>query len=212
MSDGLILKDVCITGGARTVIEVDCHVTPGEVVTIMGPSGVGKSTLLSYVTGRLPPAFDGMGRIILDGTDITDTAPHKRRIGILFQDDTLFPHLSVGQNLAFGLTKGGSRADRKARVNAALGDVGLEGFYDRDPATLSGGQASRVQLMRVLLSEPKALLLDEAFSRLDAALRGQIRTLVFEHVRARNLPTLMVTHDEEDARAAGGPVIELRQK
>jgi putative thiamine transport system ATP-binding protein len=176
----------------------------------MGPSGIGKSTLLAYVTGHLPTAFQGSGRVILDGADITDLPPHQRRVGILFQDDLLFPHLSVGANLAFGLSAGGSARERGARVNDALAEVGLAGFADRDPATLSGGQKARVALMRMLLSDPCALLLDEAFSRLDTALRTQIRTLVFSHARQRALPVLMVTHDKEDAVAANGEVVTLQ--
>jgi putative thiamine transport system ATP-binding protein len=209
MSDGLVLENVRITDGGATLIEVDCTVAPGEVLTIMGPSGVGKSTLLSFVTGTLDRVFRATGRVLLDGEDITGRPPHLRQVGILYQDDILFPHMSVGQNLAFGMARGGNRADRRARIAQALSEIGLKGFEGRDPATLSGGQAARVQLLRVLLSEPKALLLDEAFSRLDTSRRAQIRELVFDMARARDLPVLMVTHDEDDARAAGGPVILL---
>ncbi|PWG17105.1 ATP-binding cassette domain-containing protein [Salibaculum griseiflavum] len=209
MSDGLVLENVRITDGGATLIEVDCTVAPGEVLTIMGPSGVGKSTLLSFVTGTLDRVFRATGRVLLDGEDITGRPPHLRQVGILYQDDILFPHMSVGQNLAFGMAPGGNRADRRARIAQALSEIGLKGFEGRDPATLSGGQAARVQLLRVLLSEPKALLLDEAFSRLDTSRRAQIRELVFDMARARDLPVLMVTHDEDDARAAGGPVILL---
>ena len=204
---GLRLNDVCIAKGAERLVEVDRHVAPGEVLTVMGASGSGKSTLLSYVIGTLAPEFTGRGRIHLNGQDITDLPPDKRRIGILFQDDLLFPHMSVGQNLAFGLRPGAR--NRRARIEEALEDIGLAGFYARDPATLSGGQKARVALMRVLLSEPCALLLDEPFSRLDASRRDQIRRLVFDRARAEGLPMLLVTHDAEDATAAGGPVIEL---
>jgi len=209
MDRGLFLHDICILRGEAPLIEIDAHIPPGEVVAIMGPSGVGKSTLLAMITGTLSPDFTGMGRVRLDGDDITDAPPEARRIGLLFQDDLLFPHLSVGANLAFGLRPGGSRAERRARIDAALADVGLPDFAGRDPATLSGGQKARVALMRMLLSDPRALLLDEAFSRLDASRRDQVRTLVFDRARDRDLPVLMVTHDAEDARAAGGPVIEL---
>jgi putative thiamine transport system ATP-binding protein len=123
----------------------------------------------------------------------------------LFQDDVLFPHLSVAQNLGFGLRPGGSRADRQGRVEAALDRMGLCGFGPRDPASLSGGQRARVSLARTLLAEPQARLLDEPFSRLDQTLRAQIRDLVFSETR--NLPVILVTHDPEDARAAGGPVV-----
>jgi len=211
MSDGLTLEEVCITDGGQTVIEADCTIAPGDVLTIMGPSGVGKSTLLAFVTGTLNRAFTATGRVLLDGADITALPPHRRQVGILYQDDILFPHMSVGQNLAFGMAPGGTRAARRADVAAALAEIGLNGFADRDPATLSGGQAARVQLLRVLLSRPRALLLDEAFSRLDTDRRTQIRRLVFDMARDRDLPVLMVTHDADDSKAAGGRIITLGQ-
>ena len=209
MDRGLTLDRVAIFKGEVPLVALDRHIAPGEVLTVMGPSGIGKSTLLSVVTGTLPPAFRFTGRVRLDGQDITAAPPHRRRVGILFQDDLLFPHLSVGANLAFGLAPGGSRAARAARIAQALADVDLEGFADRDPATLSGGQKARVALMRMLLAEPCALLLDEAFGRLDTALRAQVRDLVFARARDRALPVLMVTHDAEDAAAAGGEVVTL---
>lgn len=209
MDKGLVLENISISQGADTMLQVDHRIGPGEVLTIMGPSGSGKSTLLSFLTGTMAPDFRATGRVLLDGHDITNAPPHARRIGILFQDDLLFPHMSVGANLAFGLARGGTKADRAAKVDEALAEVGLEGFADRDPATLSGGQKARVSLMRMLLSEPCALLLDEPFSRLDAALRAQVREMVFERARARALPLLMVTHDAEDAAAAGGQVMRI---
>jgi len=209
MHDGLELKDVTIRKDGNVLLSLSRKIEPGEVLTIMGPSGIGKSTLLSFITGTLAPAFQAEGRILLEGNDITDVHLDKRRVGILFQDDLLFPHLSVGANLAFGLAPGGSEAGRTAKIDEALSEVGLEGYADRDPATLSGGQKARVALMRMLLSEPCALLLDEAFSRLDADRRAQVRSLVFARAKDRNLPVLMVTHDAEDAKAAGGEVITL---
>ncbi len=209
MNKGLILRDLCILRDELPLIEVDYDIKPGEVLTVMGPSGVGKSTLLAFITGTLPSVFRGMGTVILNGEDITMRPPHKRRIGILFQDDLLFPHMSVGANLAFGIPAGGSMSSRGGTIDAALVDVGLGGYSDRDPATLSGGQQARVALVRMLLSDPNALLLDEAFSRLDAELRAQVRDLVFRVAKERELPVLMVTHDAEDAKAAGGKIIEL---
>ena len=210
MNKGLTLRNLCILRDGAPLIEVDHHIAPGDVLTVMGPSGVGKSTLLALITGTLPPVFEGMGQVLLDGKDITGKPPHKRQVGILFQDDLLFPHMSVGANLAFGMSAGGSKAQRRTAIEEALHDVGLEGYADRDPATLSGGQKARVALVRMLLSGPRALLLDEAFSRLDAELRAQVRELVFQTAKDRALPVLMVTHDAEDAAAAGGTVIELQ--
>lgn len=180
------------------------------VVTVMGASGVGKSTLLDAIAGHLPPGFHLSGQVRLNGRDLAGLPAEARCIGMMFQDAVMFPHLSVGDNLAFGLAariKG--RLARRAAVEVALEQAGLAGFYTRDPATLSGGQRARAALMRTLLAEPQALLLDEPFSRLDAALRAEIRSFVLGHARARGLPVLLVTHDAEDAEAAGGPVITL---
>ncbi|MDR5865536.1 ATP-binding cassette domain-containing protein [Halomonas koreensis] len=205
----LWLDEVAIYQGDRPLVRVDARIAPGEVLTLMGPSGVGKSTLLAQVAGFLAPAFTATGRVRLGDEDLTTRPPERRRLGLLFQDPLLFPHLSVGGNLAFGLPPGGGRRARRRRVEAALADIGLAGFADRDPATLSGGQQARVALMRVLLAEPRAMLLDEPFSKLDAALRDEMRRLVFARVHDRGLPTLMVTHDRQDAEAAGGRIIEL---
>ena len=185
-------------------------VAPGEVTTVMGPSGSGKSSLLAFVCGTLDPAVRAEGEVLLDGVAVTALPPERRRVGILFQDDLLFPHLSVAENLAFGLPpriKG--RRARLERAEAALAEADLAGFGARDPATLSGGQRARVALLRTLLAEPKALLLDETFSKLDVALRNRIRRFVLDHARAQGLPTLLVTHDPADAAAAGGAVVEL---
>ncbi len=208
MSGALTLQDLRIHQGASPVVALNLSVAPGEVLTIMGPSGSGKSTALSAIMGTLAPAFRQQGRVILDGRDITALPPHQRRVGLLFQDDVLFPHLSVGANLAFALppsVKG--RAARRALVDAALDQAELSGFAPRDPATLSGGQRARVALMRTLLAQPCALLLDEPFSRLDASLRTQIRSFVLSRIRENGLAAILVTHDAEDAHAAGGRVI-----
>ena len=202
----LRLDALRIARGTETLVELDTEIPPGEVLTIMGPSGAGKSTLLAAVVGDLAPAFTLSGRILLDGRDITRLPTRARRTGILFQDDILFPHLSVGGNLGFALPAG--TPDRPARIRAALTAAGLDGMEGRDPATLSGGQRARVALMRTLLAEPRALLLDEPFSRLDAALRARIRSFVFARAAEARLPVLLVTHDAEDARAAAGPVLD----
>lgn len=206
----LIIDQVTIRQAERVLLSVDTTIAPGEVLTLMGPSGVGKSTLLAFIAGFLTPAFSASGRILLGEREISALPAEQRHVGLLFQDPLLFPHLSVGGNLAFGMAAMKSRRERQARIDGALTRAGLSGFYHRDPATLSGGQRSRVALMRVLLSEPRAMLLDEPFSKLDAALRAEMRALVFDCVREERLPTLMVTHDSADADAAGGVVIELR--
>jgi putative thiamine transport system ATP-binding protein len=197
-------------GGRRLLGPLSATVEPGQCLTVMGPSGCGKSSLLAFMAGTLDRAFHAAGRVSVGATLVTTLPPERRRLGILFQDDLLFPHLSVGANLAFALPAAvRPRAVRRERIAQALADAGLAGFDERDPATLSGGQRARVAVMRTLLAEPRALLLDEPFSKLDAQLRGDFRRFVFEHARAQHLPTVLVTHDEADAQAAGGPVIRL---
>jgi len=212
MSDenSLDLHNVSIALGGHTLVPpLSLRVRPGEVMTIMGPSGSGKSTLLSFLCGTLDPAFRAAGRVRLRGRWLGGLPPERRRIGILFQDDLLFPHLTVGENLAFGLRPGMSKAARKARIAAVLEDGDLAGFQDRDPATLSGGQRARIALLRTLIADPHALLLDEPFSKLDMTLRDRVRRFVFDHARNRALPTLLVTHDPADAKAAGGSVLTI---
>lgn len=208
----LELDAVTVTprGGAALFPPITLTVRPGEVATVMGPSGIGKSTLLDAIGGHLAQGFTLSGSIRLDGRDLSPLPPEARRVGRMFQDAVLFPHLSVGDNLAFGLARSvRGRAERRAAVEAALDRAGLSGLYDRDPATLSGGQRSRAALMRTLLAEPRALLLDEPFSKLDATLRDDLRAFTFAHIGDRGIPALMVTHDPADAEAAGGSVIAL---
>ncbi len=202
---GLVLEGVAIDLADRPLIApLDLTVAPGEIVTLMGASGSGKSSLLAYLCGTLAAGLRARGQVRLGGCEVTALAPERRAIGILFQDDLLFPHMSVAENLAFAVPRGLARRERSRRVAAALAEADLAGFERRDPATLSGGQRARAALMRTLLAEPRALLLDEPFSRLDGPLRARIRRFVFDHARDAGLPTLMVTHDEADAAAAGG--------
>ncbi len=203
----LRLESVRIALAGRRLVEVDATIGPGEVLTLMGPSGVGKSTLLAFIAGFLDPAFTASGRVSLAGRELTALPAEARGIGLLFQDPLLFPHLSVAGNLRFGMPR--RQADKRARIDQALAEVGLAGYGGRDPATLSGGQQARVALLRLLLSHPGAVLLDEPFSRLDRTLRQETRRLVFERLGEAGLPCLLVTHDHEDAEAAGGPVITL---
>jgi putative thiamine transport system ATP-binding protein len=207
----LTLDDVEISLDGRTLIKVSARVAPGQVLTVMGPSGSGKSTLLHALAGSLAPVFRLSGSVHMGETDILALPAETRRMGLLFQDPLLFPHLSVCGNvmLAIPRTVSKVRSQRQALAEEALSAIGLAGYGPRDPATLSGGQAARVALQRTLLSQPRALLLDEPFSKLDAALRQDMRALVFDHARARNLPVVLVTHDPADAEAAGNEVFIL---
>lgn len=206
----LTLRDVSLSiGGQALFPPVSLDVAPGTVTSVVGASGSGKSSLLRFLCGVLPPGFEAAGSVRIGDDELTALPPENRRLGLLFQDALLFPHLDVAGNLLFGLRPGGSRGERRRRVAAALESVGLEGFGRRDPATLSGGQQARVALLRVLLSEPQALLLDEPFGALDDDNRARVRSLVFEEAVRRGLPTLLVTHDRRDVEAAGGPVYEL---
>jgi putative thiamine transport system ATP-binding protein len=205
----LSLHGVSIRLGERLLLEVDASATADEPLTVMGPSGSGKSSLLAWLGGFLDSAFTANGEARLGDLIVTDLPASQRRLGLLFQDPLLFPHMSVAQNLLFALPPGATAKERRAKVEEALARVELEGLGDRDPATLSGGQQARVALTRVLLSGPRALLLDEPFSKLDTGLREATRKLVFQTARDEGLPTILVTHDEEDARAAGGKVLHL---
>lgn len=207
---GLRLDRVALSIGGRPLFDpLSLDVAPGEVAVVMGPSGSGKSSLLSLVAGLLNPALDARGDILIGGRSVLDLPPEKRGVGLLFQDDLLFPHLTVRDNLLFGIPPGLPAHERRALATEALAEAELDGFEDRDPPTLSGGQRTRVALMRTLLARPRALLLDEPFSRLDRALRGRIRRFVFDHATRRRLPVLLVTHDPDDATEATGPRIAL---
>jgi len=202
-------------GSTRRVLLRDLRfeVAPGETLTLMGASGSGKSSVLAAIAGTLHSVAEGAealrfdGTITLDGTDLTQLPTARRGIGLLFQDPLLFAHMTVAENLLFAVPSG-PRAQRLQQVEQALLDAELAGYGERDPATLSGGQRARVALMRALLARPRALLLDEPFSKLDAALRDQFRAFVFEHIRAQNIPAVLVTHDAADI-ADAAQVLEL---
>lgn len=192
-------------GSAQGMLVRDLRLTvqPGQILTLMGASGSGKSSVLAAIAGTLGSVAEGAqvlrfgGQIHLDGTDITHTPTAQRGIGLLFQDPLLFAHMTVAENLLFAVPPG-PRAQRLAAVQQALEEAGLPDYGERDPATLSGGQRARVALMRALLAQPRALLLDEPFSKLDATLRDQFRAFVFEHIRTRGIAAVLVTHDAAD--------------
>lgn len=175
-------------------------VPAGAIHTVMGASGTGKSSLLAAVCGTMANGLDFDGEISLDGQRIDQLPIERRQVGILFQEDLLFAHMTVRENLLFAVPYAGKhgRVQREEKVRQGLADLEMQDFAQVDPATLSGGQRARVSLMRALLAEPKALLLDEPFSKLDVALRERLRRFVFNLVARRNLPVLLVTHDEAD--------------
>lgn len=206
----LVLEGITLAIAGRTLFPpLDLQVAPGAVRAVIGPSGSGKSSLLAFICGTLTGPFEARGRVLLRGRDVTPLAPEQRHIGILFQEPLLFPHLDVRGNLMFGLRAGGSLRERREAVDRELEAVDLAGFGSRDPATLSGGQKARVALLRVLLSKPDALLLDEPFGALDRDTRAAVREWVFAEVRRRALPTLLVSHDERDFTEAAEPAIHL---
>ncbi|MBE3285484.1 ATP-binding cassette domain-containing protein [Enterobacter cloacae complex sp. P31C] len=187
---------------------VNFCVPRGEIVTLMGPSGSGKSTLFAWMVGALSDEFQARGELWLDERRCDGLPVESRGLGILFQDALLFDPFSVGQNLMLALPERIVGRARRESVEQALASAGLSGHYASDPATLSGGERARVSLLRALLAEPQALLLDEPFSRLDKALRTTFRAWVFDTVRARNIPVVLVTHDEDDI-PPGGEVMEI---
>ena len=190
---------------------LNLSVENGQIATLMGASGSGKSSILAAVAGTLSESLRFNGSVSLNGRRLDDLPTSHRNVGLLFQDDLLFAHMTVFENLLFAvptIDTGGDKKSRHETVNQALIEADLGGFGDRDPATLSGGQRARVALMRALLAKPKALLLDEPFSKLDAVLRERFKEFVFSHVRTRNIPVLMVTHDRADV-ADANLVVEL---
>ncbi|MGQ0567557.1 MAG: thiamine ABC transporter ATP-binding protein [Gemmobacter sp.] len=179
-------------------LTADWRANPGDRIAILGPSGGGKSMLLSAIAGFLSPSA---GRIRWQGQDITDTPPGERPVSILFQDQNLFPHLTVARNLALGINPGLAMAPGDAaRIDDVLARTGLSGMGDRRPATLSGGQQGRVALARALLRARPVLLLDEPFAALGPALKAEMLALLAEVAAQTNALTLLVTHDPADAR------------
>lgn len=171
------------------------EVAPGEIVGLQAASGSGKSVLLRWMLGALPDGLSSRGELSLNGRALTQLPTEERQIGLLLQQPTLFPHLSVSGNLLFAMPSG---RDRTQRVASLLAQASLAGFEDRDPATLSGGQQARIALLRALAAEPQALLLDEPFSSLDPELRSEFRGWVFDQISERQIPALVVSHDRED--------------
>jgi putative spermidine/putrescine transport system ATP-binding protein len=198
MTVSLILENVSARYGSTSVLEDLClHVGEGELVSLLGASGCGKTTTLRLVAGFLAPTS---GSIRLGERDLTRLPAHARDIGMVFQTYALFPHLTVLDNVAFGLKQRGvGAARRRARAMEMIERVGLTGFVDRYPAHLSGGQRQRVALARALVIEPPLLMFDEPLSNLDARLRVDMRVEIRRLQRANGTTALYVTHDQEEA-------------
>lgn len=216
MQSSLQIKNLQLYRQGELLLSLNEQIAGGEILTVMGPSGSGKSSLLNWLTGILPNGFTATGDIWLNDENVSDLPTHLRHIGVLYQDALLFSHLSVAGNIAFAMPQDNknsaeklNKKQRREKIEQALEQVGLAGMGNRHPDNLSGGQQARVALLRTLLSAPKAILLDEPFSKLDTQLRVDTRQLVFEQIRTHKLPAIMVTHDYSDAEAANGKVIHL---
>ncbi|MCH2126646.1 MAG: ABC transporter ATP-binding protein [Pirellulaceae bacterium] len=209
--NGLIVEHLAHAYGKSPVLQdITLRVSPGTVHCLVGPSGSGKSTLLRNIAGLERPTT---GTIYLHDEllhdDTRSTNPEERRIGYLFQDFALFPNMNVARNVAFGMTEK-SRPAREDRITALLAQVQMSDFRDAMPSTLSGGEQQRVALARALACNPRLVLLDEPFSGLDATLRREVRTLTLELLRESQTPTLMVTHDPQEALTCGDVVSVIK--
>lgn len=207
MSD-LDVVDVAVRFGDRTVLDgVDLHVGHGHVVALLGSSGSGKSTLLRVIAGIVTP---DRGTVRIGGRDVTHVPTHRRGVGMVFQDNQLFPHRSVGENLAFGLKMAGrAKPERTAVVAEWLDRIGLGGMANERATTLSGGEAKRVALARTLIPEPAVVLLDEPLTGLDADLHQRLAAELAGLLRATFATAVLVTHDRAEAAAIADHVIEL---
>ena len=196
----LYLNDLTIrkTDGESLFSALNVTLESGQILALMGPSGCGKSTLLDAIAGHLNDEFSYSGTVILNDIQLDELPSHQREVGILFQDDLLFPHLKVWENLAFSLPNSVKGSDRQQQAMETLKDIELTRLAESFPDQISGGQRARISLTRMLLAKPKLALLDEPFSKLDQELRAQFRDWVFEQLTKADIPTLMVTHDQAD--------------
>jgi len=204
----LEVRDVSVGFEGRAVLEgVSLTVADGEVVALLGPSGSGKSTLLRVIAGLLPA---DRGDVLLDGEVINDVPTHRRTIGLVFQDEQLFPHRTVAQNIEFGLRmQRHSKHEREHRVTELLELIGLPGFGGRRVTDLSGGEAKRIALARTLAPSPRVVLLDEPLTGLDRDLHDQLVGEMARLLRAAGTTALHVTHDRDEADAVADRVVSL---
>jgi len=200
--------DLCFDEN-RLFKPLSLEIDAGEICVLTAPSGAGKSTLLRWIAGISAAGLAASGQIYLNNREIMNLPAEARRIGMMFQTPLLFPHLNVRENLGFGLPASIKGTARKAQIKDALARAGLEDMEERDPETLSGGQQSRIALLRSLLACPEALLLDEPFSSLDDERRDQIVDFVQSEAMRLRLPVLLVSHDPRDTALATKPVVTL---
>ncbi|MGE7468490.1 ABC transporter ATP-binding protein [Bosea sp. NPDC003192] len=198
-----------VYGDFAAARDIDLSVAKGEFVSLLGPSGCGKTTTLQMIAGLVEPTT---GTIMLDGRDITSETPNRRGLGIVFQSYALFPHMTVAQNVAFGLEmRKVAKAERDERVATMLGLVHLGGFAERYPRQLSGGQRQRVAIARALVIQPPVLLLDEPLSNLDAKLREEMQFELRRIQQRVGTTTIMVTHDQAEALSISDRVVVMEQ-
>ncbi len=196
-------------GNQQAVSELDLTVAKGEFVSLLGPSGCGKTTTLQMIAGFVEPTS---GAVTLDGADLLAKPPSKRGLGIVFQSYALFPHMTVAENVGFGLEmRGLGRAERDSRITEALTLVGLASFGERYPRRMSGGQQQRVALARALVIRPPVLLLDEPLSNLDAKLREGMQAELRAIQRTTGTTTILVTHDQSEAMALSDRIVVMNQ-
>ena len=198
----LELKNITLKWNSPTektlIKNLSVKIENSEILCVFGESGVGKSSLINVISGVNEENLNIEGEIKLNGIKLNNIATEKRKIGLLLQDGTLFPHLTVEQNLLFGMNKSLNKKEKKSLILNYLDKANMSGFQDRYPNTLSGGQKARIACLRAILSEPNALLLDEPFSSLDPSQRNSFREFVVKQVKRANIPCLLVTHDEGD--------------
>lgn len=196
--------------GDKTLIdELSFEIANGQVLSIMGPSGIGKSSLLHFLSGSLSPNLNTKGEAFLNDEALQTKSTQDRKVGLLQQMPLLFPHMSIIENLLFAIPADINKTERITMAQNALEKLGIPDKANALPKELSGGQQARVALLRTLLSKPDYLLLDEPFSKLDPALRRDVRAFVLNEIRQSNIPALLVTHDPEDAKAMEGECLEL---
>ena len=198
----LELKNITLKWNSPTektlIKNLSIKIENSEILCVFGESGVGKSSLINVISGVNEENLKIEGEIKLNGMILNNIPTEKRKIGLLLQDGTLFPHLTVEQNLLFGMNKSLNKKEKSNLILNYLDKANMSGFQDRYPNTLSGGQKARIACLRAILSEPNALLLDEPFSSLDPSQRNSFREFVVKQVKRANIPCLLVTHDEGD--------------